>query len=187
MILSPQDLNWLSCCVLLLLSWKRELSDKTKSNFFQAAGVSMLLYGCTTWTLTKRIVKKLNGNRIRMLRTMLNNSRKQHPPKQQLYGHLPPILKTIQIRRRRHMVYCRRIKDELQLRRRRVGRPGRTYLHQLSTDIGCCLEDLPEVMDDIDGWRERERERERELGKSMWTAWHDDDDILLSKRFNLTY
>ena len=30
--------------------------------------VSILLYGCTTWTLTKRLEKKLNGNYTRMLR-----------------------------------------------------------------------------------------------------------------------
>ena len=30
--------------------------------FFQAAVVSILLYGCTTSTLTKRMEKKLDGN-----------------------------------------------------------------------------------------------------------------------------
>ena len=29
----------------------------------------------------------------------------------------------------------------------------RAYLHQLSGDIGCNLEDLPGAMDDWDGWR----------------------------------
>ena len=33
-----------------------------KRSFFQAAVVSILLYGRTTWTLTKRIEKKLDGN-----------------------------------------------------------------------------------------------------------------------------
>ena len=32
-----------------------DLSDKIKRNFFQAIAVSILLYACTTWTLTKRI------------------------------------------------------------------------------------------------------------------------------------
>ena len=31
---------------------KSDLTDKMKRNFFQAAAVSILLYGCTTWTLT---------------------------------------------------------------------------------------------------------------------------------------
>ena len=45
---------------------KSHLTDK-KSSFFQAAVVSMLLYGRTTWTLTKRLEKKLDGNYTRML------------------------------------------------------------------------------------------------------------------------
>ena len=36
-----------------------------KRSFFQAAVVSILVYGCTTWTLTKRLEKKLDGNYTR--------------------------------------------------------------------------------------------------------------------------
>ena len=38
--------------------WKSDLTDKIKRSFFQAAVVSILLYGCTRWTLTKRTKKK---------------------------------------------------------------------------------------------------------------------------------
>ena len=41
--------------------WESNLTDKMKRSFFQAAVVSILLYGCTTWTLTKRL-EKLDGN-----------------------------------------------------------------------------------------------------------------------------
>ena len=51
----------------LSIIWKSDLTDKMKRNFFQAAVVSILLYGCTTWTLTKRLEKKLDGNYTRML------------------------------------------------------------------------------------------------------------------------
>ncbi len=34
---------------------KSDLTDKMKHNFFQAAVIWILLYGCTTWTLTKRL------------------------------------------------------------------------------------------------------------------------------------
>ena len=37
---------------------KSDLTDKMKCSFFQAAVVLILLYGCTTLTLTKRIEKK---------------------------------------------------------------------------------------------------------------------------------
>ena len=75
----------------LWVIWKSDLTDKMKRSFFQAAVVSILLYGCTTWTLTKRLEKKLDGNYTRMLRTILNKSERHHPTKHQLYGHLPPI------------------------------------------------------------------------------------------------
>ena len=42
----------------LSIIWKSDLSDKMKHNFFQVVVVSLLLYGCTPWTLTKRIEKK---------------------------------------------------------------------------------------------------------------------------------
>ena len=83
----------------LSIIWKSELTDKMKRSFFQAAVVSILLYGCTTWTLTKRLEKKLDGNYTRMLRVILNKSWRQQPTRHQLYGHLPPIMKTIQVRR----------------------------------------------------------------------------------------
>ena len=84
---------------------KSDLTDKMKPSFFQAAVVSILLYRCTTWTLTKQL-KKLDGNYTRMLRAILNKSWRQHPTRHQLYGHLPPIMKTIQVRRTRHAGHC---------------------------------------------------------------------------------
>ena len=67
----------------LSIIWKSDLSDKMKRNFFQAAVVS-ILYGCTIWTLTKRLEKKLDGNYTRMLRVILNKSWRQHPTRHQL-------------------------------------------------------------------------------------------------------
>ena len=97
----------------LSIIWKSDLTDKMKRSFFQAAVASILLYGCTTWTLTKRLEKKLDGNYTRMLRAILNKSWRQHPTRHQLYGHLPPITKTIQVRRTRHAGHCWRSRDKL--------------------------------------------------------------------------
>ena len=77
----------------LSIIWKSDLTNKMKCSFFQAAVESILLYGCTTWMLTKRLEKKLDGNYTRMLRAILNKSWQQHPTRHQLYGHLPPITK----------------------------------------------------------------------------------------------
>ena len=62
------------------------MMNRIKRSFFQAVVVSILLYGCTTWTLTKRMEKKLEGNYTRMLRAILYKLWRQHRIKQQLYG-----------------------------------------------------------------------------------------------------
>ena len=77
----------------LSIIWKSDLTDKMKRSFFPAAAVSILLYGCTIWTLTKRLEKKLDDNYTKMLRAILNKSWRQHPTRQQLYGQLPPMTK----------------------------------------------------------------------------------------------
>ena len=96
--------------------------------------------------------------------------------KQQLYGHLPPITKTIQGTWIRHAGHCRRSRDELisylflwtpSHGRAKAGQPARTYIQQLGADTGCSLEDLPEAMDDRDGWREKVREI-RAGGGTWW-------------------
>ena len=143
--------------------------------------MSILLYGCTTKTLAKLIEKKLDGNCTRMLRAKLNKSWKQYSTKQQLYGHLPPISKTLHIRRTRQARHCWRSKDELisdvllwtpSHGRAIVERPARTYLQQLCMDTGCSLEDLPEAMDNRNGWQERVREIHTS-SMTWWWLWWD--------------
>ena len=150
-----------------------------KRSFFQAAVVSILLYECTTWTLTKRLEKKLDGNYIRMLRAILNQSWRQHPTRHQLYDHLRPITKTIQVRRTRHAGHCWRSKDELisdvllwttTYGRAKAGRPARTYIQQLCEDTGCSPEDLLEAMNDREKWLESVRDI-RASGTTWWWWW----------------
>ena len=90
-----------------------DLTDKMKRSLFQAAIVSILLYGCTTWKLNKRLEKRIDSDYTRMLRALMNRSWSQQPTKQQLYGHLPPTMKTIQIKRTRHAGHCWRSRDKL--------------------------------------------------------------------------
>ena len=112
----------------------------------------------TSKSCTKRMEKKLDGNYTRMLRATLNKSW------QQLYGHTPPITKTIQVRWTRHAGHCWRSKDELisdvllwtpTYGRSKAGQPAWTYIQQLCEDTGCSPEDLPEAMNDREKWRER--------------------------------
>ena len=148
-----------------------------KRSFFQAAVTSILLYGCTTWTLTKRLEKKLDGNYTRMLRAILNKSWRQHSTRHQLYGHLPSITITIQVRRTRHAGHCWRSRDELVRDvllwtpthgRAKAGRPARTYIQQLrirDAVLRTCL-----------GRWTIGRSGARSSGISVLPAQHNDDD-----------
>ena len=151
-----------------------------KRSFFQPAVVSILIYGCTTWTLTKRMGKKLDGNYTRMLRAILNKAWRQHSTKQQLYGHLTPITKTIKVRRTRKAEYCWRSRDKLindvllwtpSHCREKAGRTALTYVQQLYEDTGCNPEDLPEAMNDREEWRERVRYIHAG-GTTRWWWWY---------------
>ena len=129
-------------------------------------------------TFLKRPVKKLDGNYTRMLRAILNKSWWQHPTRHQLYGHMPPITRTIQVRRTRHAGHCWRSRDELisdlllwttTHGRAKAGRPARTYIQQLCEDTGCCPEDLPRAMNDRGEWRERVRDIR--ATSTTWWRW----------------
>ena len=99
-----------------------------------------------------------------MLRTALNRSWKDHLTKEELYGHIPPISKSLQQQRMKFTGHCWRSKEEQagdvllwkptdghQPR----GRPKETYIDQLMDDTGCRLEELLSAMEDRERWRER--------------------------------
>ena len=130
----------------------------------------------TTCTLTKHMEKKLDGNYTRMMWAILNKSWRHHPTKQQLYGHLPPIMKNIQVRQTSHAGHCWRSRDKLigdvllwthTHGQAKAGRPARTYIQQLCADTGCSLEDLLEAMDNREGWRESIRDMHAD-GVTWW-------------------
>ena len=137
--------------------------------------MSILLYGCTSWTLTKRLEKWFDSNYIRMLHKFW----RQHPTRHQLYGHLPPNTKTIQVKRTRHAGHCWRSRDELisdvllwtpTYGRAKAGRPARAYIQRLCEDMGCSPEDRPVAMNDREKWLERVRDI-RASGTTWWWWW----------------
>ena len=166
----------------LSIIWKSDLTDKMKRSVFQAAVVSILPHGCTTWMLTKRLEKKLDGNYTRMLRAILNMSWRQHPTRHQLYGHLPPFTKTIQVRRIRHAGHCWRSRDELisdvllvtphmagQKQDDQLEHTSSSYVRIWDVALKTCQR----------RWTIG-RSGERGSGISVPVAWHDDDDDLFT-------
>ena len=68
----------------LTTMWISDLYDKLKGKFFQEVAVLVLLYGSITWTLIKRLEKKLEllKDAVCCLEQILE---------EELYGHLHPI------------------------------------------------------------------------------------------------
>ena len=157
-----------------------------KRSFFQAAVTSILLYGCTTWTLTKRLEKKLDGNYTRMLRAILNKSWRQHPTRHQLYGHLPPITKTIQVRWTKHAGHCWRSRDELirdvLLWTPTHGRAKQDDQHEHTFSSYVRIRDV--VLKTCLGRWTIGRSGERGSGISVLPARHDDDEYLVGLLYN---
>ena len=98
-----------------------------------------------------------------MLRTAFNRSWKDHPTNVELYGHIPPISKSLQQQRMKFAGHCWRSKEEL------AGEcitleantwtsaertPEKTYIDQLMDDTGRRIKDLPIAMEDRERWRE---------------------------------
>ena len=157
---------------------KSNLTDKMKYNFIQVGVVSILLYGCTTRTLTKRTEKKLDGNYTSMLLTILNKSWRYNLTKQQLYGHLPHITKTIQVRRTKHARHGSRCRDELTSDVfqwtpshgwAKAGWPAKTFIQQFCADTGWIPEDVPKAIDIRKGWREKVRDIRAD--DATWWCW----------------
>ena len=147
-----------------------------KRSFFQAAVVSILLYGCTTWKLTKRLEKKLDSNYTRMLRAILKKTWWQHPTRHQLYDHLPPITKTIQVRRTRHAGHCWR-SGESSWVMYSCGPPhiaGQKLDDQLEHTFNCYVRIRDVVLKTCQRRWTIGRSGERGLGISVLAARHDD-------------
>ena len=103
-----------------------------------------------------------------MLRAILNKSWRQHPTRHQLYGHLPPITKTVQVRRTRHAGHCWRSRDELI--NDVLEHTYSSYLRIRDVALKTCQR----------RWTIG-RSGERGSGISMLAAHDDDDDVCISK------
>ena len=73
-------------------------------------------------------------------------------------------MKTIKIRQTRHVGHCWRSRDELisdvlqwtpSHGQAKAVQPAQTHIQQLCVNTGCSPKDLPEAMDDREGWWER--------------------------------
>ena len=98
------------------------------------------------------------------------------PHKQQLYGHLPPITKTIQVGRTRHTGHCWRSRGELisgplHMAERKQGNQLEPTYSSSVRIRGCSPEDLPEVMNDRESWRKKVKDIRADDTMWWWGWW----------------
>ena len=112
---------------------------------------------------------------------ILNKSWQQHPTRRQLYGHLPPITKTIQARRTRHARHCWRNKDEI-VRDVLLWTPASKANQKQDGQLEHTYSSYVIIRDVTLRTCQRRwmigRRRERGSGISVLAARHDDDDDL---------
>ena len=133
--------------------------------------IYIYIYIKITWTLTKCMEKNLESNYTGMLQAVLNKSWRQHPTKLQLYDHLPPIPKTIQVRRTRHAQEVTTSSHMM-----RSSRPFHidekrqdNQLEPIFNSSVQILEDLPGAIDERDEWRERVKRIH--VSSATWWWW----------------
>ena len=146
----------------LSIIWKTDLKDKIESSGRIDSAIWMH-YLDANKTVGEKARRQLHKNAASNIKQVLEAA----PEKHQLYVHLPPITKTIQVRRSR---------DELRIDvllwtptygRAKAGRPA--WTQQLCENSGCTPEDLPEAMDDREKWWERVRVIR--AGSMTWWWW----------------
>ena len=93
--------------------WKSNLSMDLKTIFFKSTVESVLLYGSSTWTMTKGLEKKVNCEYTKMLRVVKGVTWQQHMTNDQLYGSLPKISQVIKESRSKFSGHCWRSKHEV--------------------------------------------------------------------------
>ena len=150
---------WAACNAMNKL-WSSCLDRNFKLRIFKTAIEPILLYGSETWTLSKKLEKRLDGTYTRLLMRVQNISWKSHPTKAYIYNTLPPVSSLVQTRRVRFAGHCCRadqevISDLLLWKPNSQNKRGRklTYPDVISRDVGLKQEDLKNAMMDREVWR----------------------------------
>ena len=143
--------------------WNSDLDTNIKVQLFRATTETILLYGCTTWSLNRKEEQRLNGTCTRMLRMVKNLSWRDHVPNNVLYGDLKKVSETIRKRRLQLAGHVFRDKTspahltvtwDPQHGRATRGRPRTTYVDTLLKDTGMeNIDELEGCMRERSTWR----------------------------------
>ena len=150
-----------SACNNLHKIWTSKLHVSIKIQLFKTLIVPILLYGCETWTLSKRMEKRLDGVYTRLLMRVKNLSWKHHPTTQVIYGDLPPVSSIVRSKRAQFAGHCFRATTEIisslvLWKPKSVGRRSRklSFVDTLKRDTNLNDQDLQTSMLDRECWRD---------------------------------
>ena len=155
--MTRKGMAWTACNALHKI-WTSNLSRDFKLKIFKAAIEPILLYGSETWTLSKRLEKRLDGTYTRLLMRVQHLSWKNHPTKQLIYNNLPPVSTIVKSRRVQFAGHCCRAEKEI-ISTLLLWKPSQSrgrslsYPAVISRDTGIIEQDLGKVMMDREVWR----------------------------------
>ena len=148
-----------SACNDMYKIWSSQLSNNLKIKIFRATVEPILLYRSETWTLSKKLEKRLDGTYTRLLMRAQNLSWKPHPTISEIYNQLPRVSCLVKYRRFQFAAHCFRADGEvissLLLWRPSYGKSRRRKLSfpdVISRDTGLSTEDLRTAMRDRNVW-----------------------------------
>ena len=163
-------LAWGAFNKLRSLLTSKTLSNQLKLRLFNAACVSVLLYGCECWLLNASSTKKLDVFARTCYRLILNiDQSEDHISNDQLYKLVdqPAISDTIRKRQLQYVGHCLRMDPEepaniysLYLSKMKesgqIGRPKHTYYEQIARHL-CSDKEIKPSLDQIKVWAKDKR------------------------------
>ena len=93
--------------------WKSNINRKIKVRLFRTTVELFLLHNSETWTINKKMKKRINGSYTRILRMTTNASWKEKETNEVLYQDLQLLYQTIRERRMRLGGHCIRHATEM--------------------------------------------------------------------------
>ena len=149
-----------SACNDMYKIWTSQLPRRIKIEIFRATIEPILLYGSETWTLSRKLEKRLDGTYTRLLMRAQNISWGRHASVSDIYGNLLHVSALVRSRRVQFAGHCFRAKSETisslllwksssdKARGRKLSFP-----EVISRDTSIRTEDLGTAMLDKDVWR----------------------------------
>ena len=152
-----KGLAWKACNKI----WQSNLSNALKVQTFKSLVEPILLYGSETWTMTKTMLKSLDGCYTNLLKRVQNLDWRNHPTLHEIYSGLPRISFVLTSSMLSFSGHCFRAKHEVVSGVLLWCSPGpkrsrkRTFLDILKRVTGLESEELGTAMADRELWRER--------------------------------